>query len=390
MPELEQNHIRPLRDMCCAENNKIADYNETKKIMSFVNGSIIIFGYCATESDVTRYHGNEYDLIFIDEATHFTEEQFQRIYPSSRGANNFPHRVYLTTNPGGVGHGWVKRLFIDKEYRDGENPDDYTFIKATVYDNYALLEKDPEYIGYLKSLPVGLREAWLNGDWDLLSGQFFTEFDERIHVIQPRLLHDHWRRYVTIDYGLDMAAIYWIAVDELKRCYIYRELHEPNLNVHDCAEKIKSMTGTGERIYMYLAPKDLFGRQRETGKSTADIFQEHGISLSMVNNDRVSGWLAVKEALRVEYDHNGYPITQLKIFNTCHNLIKYLPLLQFDDKKVNDIATKPHLYTHSADSLRYFCSYWISAANDNAPEKKVKLIDKLMPKKRSHKRGILA
>lgn len=388
MPELEHNHIIPLRDMCCSGKCKIATYNETKKTMTFVNNSVIFFGYCANDGDVERYRGNEYDIIFIDEATHFTEEQFVRIYPSSRGSNSFPKRIYLTTNPGGVGHGWVKRLFIDKEYREGEKPENYTFIKATVYDNKPLLRKQPEYIDDLKALPEGLRKAWLNGEWDLLSGQYFNEFDTNLHVVEPFPIPSHWTRYVTIDYGRDMAAVYWIAVDENKNCYVYNELHEENLNVHDCVQKIKEMTS--ECVFMYIAPRDLFSIGNQTGKSTADIFRENGINLTKVNSDRVSGWLSMKELLRVDYDINGYPNIKLRFFNNCKNVIKYLPLLQFDERKPRDISKKPHLYTHSADSIRYFCSYWYTAASINVASPQKKLIDILEPKRSHNRKGFLA
>ena len=388
MPELEKNHIVPLRDMCCSSNCKIADYNETKKTLTFVNGSIIYFGYCASDGDVERYRGNEYDIIFIDEATHFTEEQFSRIYPSSRGSNDFPKRIYLTTNPGGVGHGWVKRLFIDKEYRDGEKPENYTFIKATVFDNKPLLRKQPDYVDDLKALPPELREAWLYGEWNLLSGQYFSEFNEELHVVKPFVIPSHWIKYVTIDYGLDMAAIYWVAVDENKRCYVYKELHEPNLNVYECAKAIKEMTQ--EVISLYIAPKDLFSRKGETGKSAADIFQENGISLTKINSDRISGWLAMKELMRCEYDHLGYPNINLRFFDTCKYLIKYLPLLQFNEKKPRDIATKPHLYTHCADSIRYFCSYWFSAAQIEKPKEGRKLIATLEPHRKHRNGGFLS
>lgn len=115
-PELRENHILPLME----ELQDIALYRETQKAFLFPNGSRLRFGYCDAESDVLQYQGQEYDVIFLDEATQFTEYQFHTLTACLRGANRHPKRMYLTCNPGGVGHEWVKRLFVDRDYRGGE------------------------------------------------------------------------------------------------------------------------------------------------------------------------------------------------------------------------------------------------------------------------------
>ena len=118
--DLERNHVRELEPLL----RGFAKYSKQDKVFAFPNGSIIELGYCAAESDAQQYQGIEYDVIFFDEATQFTEVQFSMIYPSVRGTNGFPKRIYLTCNPGGVGHEWVKRLFITRRYKEGENPDE--------------------------------------------------------------------------------------------------------------------------------------------------------------------------------------------------------------------------------------------------------------------------
>ena len=112
-PELLSNHIRPLRELLGTR----VPYNEQKKDFSFCNGSLIMLRSAANEGDMDKYQGTECDVLFIDEATQFTEEQYDRIKACVRGVNAFPKRVYLTCNPGGVGHTWVKRLFIDRVSR---------------------------------------------------------------------------------------------------------------------------------------------------------------------------------------------------------------------------------------------------------------------------------
>lgn len=209
--ELKENHINILRAMIPIT---LAKYNDSDKVFSFANGSVLKLGYMDSESDVLRYQGQEYDVIALDEATQLTEYQFQTLKGCLRGANDFPKRMYLTCNPGGVGHAWVKRLFIDREYRSDENPSDYRFIQALLYDNEPLMRKDPEYEKQLKSLPEDIREAWLYGKWDVFDGQFFKEFDRELHVCDPFIIPEHWRRYRAFDYGLDMLACLWAAVDE--------------------------------------------------------------------------------------------------------------------------------------------------------------------------------
>ena len=201
-PELRENHILPMM----ADLMGIARYRDMDKSFTFPNGSRIVFGYCDSEADVLQYQGQEYDVIFMDEATQFTEFQFTTLTACLRGANDFPKRFYLTCNPGGVGHAWVKRLFIDRRYKKAEHPEDYVFIAANVYDNHALMAHDPDYVRMLENLPEEQRRAWLLGQWDIFEGQYFAEFDRNVHVCRPYGIPAHWRRYVTLDYGMDMLA----------------------------------------------------------------------------------------------------------------------------------------------------------------------------------------
>ena len=152
--ELRQNHVLPL----LAEYPGLIVCREAEKRLVFPNGSGISLGYCSSDRDVLRYQGQEYDIIAIDEATQLTEYQFSIFKACLRGVGSYPRRMYLTCNPGGVGHSWVKRLFVDRVFRPNENPDDYRFIPAKVYDNPVLLSADPDYVRQLESLPPKLRE----------------------------------------------------------------------------------------------------------------------------------------------------------------------------------------------------------------------------------------
>lgn len=352
--DLERNHVRVLEPML----KGIARYSRQEKCFYFPNGSILELGYCASEGDVLQYQGQEYDIIFIDEATQFSEFQFETLTACMRGANNFPKRMYLTCNPGGIGHEWVKRLFVSRKYRESENPDDYEFISATVFDNKVLLDNDPGYVNMLNNLSEGLRQAWRDGNWDMLAGQYFSEFDRNVHVIEPIPIPDNWKRYRTIDYGLDCLACLWIAIDERGDYYVYREYAESDKVISQGAEELIALTDA-ENILYTVAPDDLWARSQETAKSKADIFRENGLPLLKGNRNREAGWLAVKELLTIK---NGE--SRLKIFNTCQNLIECLPSLQRDAKKPTDCMTEPHDITHLPDALRYFCLQYVYPAKE--------------------------
>ena len=132
-PELRENHVGALYEL--AVKTGLAEYSETHKVFRFINGSQIKLGYLDTETDLLQYQGQEFDVIAIDEATQLYERAFAVLAASLRGANAFPKRMYLTCNPGGVGHGWVKRLFIDRAYREGES--DFSISLAEEAERFA-------------------------------------------------------------------------------------------------------------------------------------------------------------------------------------------------------------------------------------------------------------
>ena len=342
--ELRENHINVLM----SELLGIATYKESEKVFKFKNGSTLKMGYCDSESDVLQYQGIEYDVICMDEATQFTEFQFQTLTASLRGANDFPKRFYLTCNPGGVGHEWVKRLFIEREYRHDENPEEYEFISATVFDNKVLMEKDPHYVNMLNNLDDKLRQAWRDGSWDMLAGQFFNEFNREVHICEPFPIPEEWRRYRVIDYGLDCLACLWVAVNSLNECYVYKEYAESDKVISDGASDILRMTL--EDVKLTYAPPDLWSRSQESGKCRADLFHNAGLSLIKSTNDRVAGWMCIKEMLKP----NASGDVKLHIFSTCNRLIKCITSIQHDEKNPNDCATQPHDITHLPDALRYF------------------------------------
>lgn len=347
-PELQENHIRPMRELLHA-NPEVAVYCEKEKCFDFSCGSTLLFGYLADRGDLLRYQGGNFDVVAFDEATQFDEYAFRVMSATVRGANDFPKRMYLTCNPGGVGHGWVKRLFIDRDFREGEDPSDYHFIPASVYDNEALMRANPDYVTQLECLPDALRAAWLDGKWNIFAGQFFSEFDEKKHVVAPVAFPKDTAYYCAIDYGLDMLAALFIVVTADGRAYVYDEIYESGLIVSVAAAKIREKLRADMTV---IAPADLWGRGKDSGRSAAELFAEGGVFLTKLTPCRIDGWLALKEWL---CDMDGVP--RLRFFSHCKNIIRCLPLLLYDEDHAGDAATEPHEITHAPDALRYFASF---------------------------------
>ena len=377
-PELEKSLIRVANDIY---PRAVYKYNAGKHVGRFINGSVIDFAYCDKESDIYKYQSAEYDVIRFDELTHFTEQMYVYLLSRVRGTNGYPKQIKSSTNPGGIGHAWVKERFIDIGDANTEH-DGKIFIPAMVQDNLFLMESDPDYVKRLEKLSEKDKQALLYGNWDIFDGQYFTEWKRDIHVISPFEIPKHWRRYFVMDYGLDMLAGYWIALDECGRAYVYREIYESGLIISAAAKRIREMTPSDEKMYANIAPPDLWNRRQDTGKSAAEIFAENGVPIIAAKNDRVQGWYNLKEWLRPCIDEQGKTIAPLRIFSNCLNLIRTLPSVAVDPRNPNDVARDPHELTHAPDAIRYFVAGRPSPAGvvkmrdeDEAPEYETQIDD---------------
>lgn len=386
-PELQENHILPLCELlrCHSPNRKdrIASYNDSKKHITFPNGSRILFRYCDNDKDTARFQGTEVDILFIDEATHQSEARFDKLKVCVRGVNTFPKRVYLTCNPGGEGHAWVKRLFIDKVYKKGEKPEEYTFIQSLVTDNKALMERDPDYMDQLLALPPKLRDAWLYGRWDIFEGQFFEEFrdapDEAkaaelgvsgeqlirehrwTHVIEPFYPPARWTIYRSYDWGYGKPfSCAWYAVSPDDVAYRILELYgmkkdSPNEGVKWTNEQQFSEIARIEREHPWLRGREILGVADPSiwdgsrGKSAAQVAKEHGVYFKPGVNDRVPGWMQIH--YRLHFDEEGR--CKLYFFKNCEAIIRTMPLMMYDEHVPEDLDSD--LEDHACDELRYFC-----------------------------------
>lgn len=343
--ELKANHIMPF----LKEYGALLSYSDTDKSLRFSNGSRIFFGYCSCDRDVLRYQGQEYDVIAIDEATQLSEYQFSIFKACLRGVGECPRRMYLTCNPGGIGHAWVKRLFIDRNFRAGENPDDYFFIPAQVFDNQILCKADPDYVRSLESLPAKLRDAWLYGRWDVFEGQFFPEFDPAKHVCEPSDIPSYLKYFMAFDYGFDMLAALLLGVDASGRIYCVGEHCESGLILSEAALRVARLA-SGVRVDYAAASPDLWNRRQDSGRSGFEIMQSVSGMPNMIPADdrRIAGWRVLREYLG---RHEGKP--KLYIASCCTELIRCLPALLCDGARAEDASSEPHSITHAPEALRY-------------------------------------
>lgn len=381
-PELIANHINTLR----GELHGIARYNKHEKCFFFPNGSTIKFGYCASDGDLDQYQGAEYDVIMLDEATQLREEWIKKITACLRGVNDFPKRIYYTCNPGGVSHGYFKRLFIDRRYEAGEDPEDYTFIQSLVTDNKVLMASQPDYIKQLEALPPKLREAWLHGRWDIYEGQFFEDFRlepdpdachkagisieearERgrwTHVIEPLDLNAGnrrgWQIYRSYDFGYAKPfSCAWWAVDYDGNLYRILEMYgctdTANEGVKWTPDQQFQRIAQFEREHPWLRGKRILGVadpaiwDASRGDSIAETAAKYGLFFDPGDHERIAGWMQCH--YRLQFDEQGYP--RMYIFSNCKGFIRTVPLMMYDDHKPEDLDTS--LEDHIADEWRYMC-----------------------------------
>ena len=362
--ELTNNHIVPLQQMIPPG---VARYNKTDKVFTFFNGSTIWFGYCNNDSDLDQYQGAEYDVIFFDEATQLKEEWLKKINLAVRQPNGLPKRTYYTMNPGGISHNYMKRLFIERRYEGAEIPNNYNFTQALVTDNKVLMEISPEYKAELEALPPKLRKAWLEGDWDIFEGMFFEEFADRpehyrdrqwTHVIAPFEIPSDWTIYRGLDWGYNKpSAVGWFAVSNDNVIYHFLELYTcsgtPNEGLKWTPPQLFAEIHRIETEHPWLKGKKIIGIadpaiwDAETGESIADTAAKHQVFFSKGDHARIPGWMQCH--YRLAFDENGYPMYY--VFNTCTHFIRTIPLLLYDEHKVEDIDTDGE--DHIADMWRY-------------------------------------
>lgn len=368
-PELMANHIRPIKKLLKigVKGNPIR-YNDSRKEITFPNGSMILFGYCNTDADTDRYQGTEVDVLFLDEATQLSEQQIKDLNACVRGTGSYPKRTYYTCNPGGKGHAYIKRLFIDREYVNGEYPEDYSFIQSRVYDNDVLMAADPEYIRQLEALPEAKRKAWLDGDWDSFIGQVFPEWrNDAAHYKDRQWTHviddlddipQSWRIYRGFDFGYTKPfSVCWFALDHYGRMYLFKEWYgctsSPNtglqLSPQDIAAGIREREQTDPRFkgHRVTGIADPAIWDKSHGESIEEMMEKCGVYHDRGDHTRLAGLMQFH--YRLAFDADGLPM--FYCCRECKSFIRTLPILIYDEKHVEDIDTE--LEDHIYDAARY-------------------------------------
>lgn len=382
-PELEQSLLLYFRRD--VPRGAYRSYQDSKHVVTWWNGSTTRFGYCQNENDVYQYQGGEYLFIGIDELTLFTLRQWQFLTSRNRCpiSGSFPCMAGAT-NPGNIGHAWVKSLWIDKvpaagmEDAEQYDPADYDFVRACVTDN-PIYASDDNYLKTLRALPSNLRRAFLDGDWDVFAGQYFDRFDPASSIVRAEKFEwrPWWPRWISIDWGFEHpAAGYWHAAvpparpasggraedgmaaapDDKAvggRVVTYRELVTRHISPRELAREIiaRSICDNGttterEKIdAVYLSP-DAFARRTDEAsiaEQMGDVFAEAGFPRPVpADNDRVGGWMLMYQML----DAGEWLLT-----DNCTELIRTLPTLVRDSTRVEDIEKMEG--DDPADAARY-------------------------------------
>ena len=339
-PELLSNHIRKFFE----EYPQVREwYNKAEKTIYWPNSSTTEFSYLLNTDDVYTYQGREYEDISVDEVTQHEWEVIRVLRSSNRTTlTDIKPSMFLTGNPGGVGHSEVKRIFVDRDFRDGENPQDFAFVQAFVRDNQALTVADPEYIKRLEDLPELLRKAYLEGSWDIFMGQAFSELSPEVHLIDPYEISDSYRCFGAYDHGFNHPFSFGVfAVDYDGNVDLVRFVTSRLKRVDEIALLLKDSFPIDKLEYI-VAGTDCWTRQRDGGPSVQEQFFDHGINLTKAKIDRVQGSHQVRsflawKGIRLVDDKLSDGEPKFRIFSSCKPVYYTLSRMIFDPSKPEDV-----------------------------------------------------
>lgn len=368
-PELLANHIRQF----FKEYPETREwYNKSEKTIYWPNGSTTEFSYLGSVDDVYTYQGREYDDISVDEVTQHEWEVIRILRSSLRTANpQIKPTMFLTGNPGGIGHQEVKRIFIDRRFHPNENPDDFAFVQAFVDDNQALMDADPAYKKRLLDLPEHLRKAYLEGDWNIFAGQAFPELARHVHIIPPFELPEPVRWFAGYDWGHEHPfAFVLCGMTHDKKVYVTGHVYAQHKNIEQQVLMIKNLIGEKKPI-VYLG-HDAF---QDRGHPTiARQLQQAlpGLQLLKATTKRIHGVSILREQIAYQNTTKGYP--NLRFFKNAEEVYDQVASMQYDDKKPED-ALKMDANSEGEggddlyDALRYALASYLSPLN--LPDKNI-------------------
>ncbi len=301
-PELKESLLTELSTTFGYAKALGASWNGNEYELRFPNGSLIMFRYAETLKDATRRQGGQYQLLIFDERTLTPPDVVAFLESRLRsGRADIPVLgIRSSANPGGSGHGSVKKRYItatnygERTYQD-ERGRAVRFIPSKLEDNPHV---NPEYAADLLALPEQLRAAFLDGNWDVFAGQMFPELSRERHVVEPFALPDGWRRYCSVDWGFAAFwGVLWAAVDEDGRVWWYREAYAQQVGEADQAKRILAAEVPGEHVAVRYGDDAMFAT-RGDAKPISTVYRENGCQLTPANKGaRVPGWQRLRTYL---------------------------------------------------------------------------------------------
>ena len=355
-----------------------AVFKEAKSMWQFPSGATAWFSYLDKDKDVSRYQGQSFTWIGIDEITHYPTPYVWEYLRSRLRTTDPKINVYMrcTGNPGSVGGWWVKKMYIDPcepnkpfaatdietEQRlvwpDSAPPDKAgkplflrKFIPARLTDNPYLMQNG-EYEAMLRSLPEVERRRLLEGDWDVAEGAAFPEFSRLVHVCDAATtqIPTNWIRIRAADYGYSSpSCVLWGAVDWDDNLWIYREFYGKGQTAENLANIIANFEGEDPGMYYTVLDASCWNRTG-TGPSIAETMIRSGVRWTPSDRNRLAGKMEVHRRLQEN------PISKeprIKILSTCTHLIRTLSSLPLSKTNTEDVDTKAD--DHAYDALRYMC-----------------------------------
>ena len=340
-----------------------AKWREQEKEWRFPSGARIEFGYADNMTDALRYQGQSYTWIGIDELPQYPTPDIYNFLRSSLRSVDPEIPVYLraTGNPGNVGSQWVREMFVNPsqpnvpfhiniETPTGIKKITRRFIPAKLQDNPYLMQTD-DYYAMLSSLPEVQRKQFLEGDWDAFENSAFPEFNKSIHTVDPFEIPRSWSKFRACDWGYaSHACCLWFAVDWDNNLWLYRELYTSKMTADTFARQVINLEH-GEYIKYGVLDSSTWARRGDVGPSIAETMIQEGCRWRPSDRSpksRVNGKMELHKRLKFD-DELEQP--RLKIFTTCTNLIRTLPLLPVDNNNPEDVDTDAE--DHAYDALRY-------------------------------------
>ncbi len=348
-PELLSNHIRKFFLEYPITKSW---YNKGEKAIYYPNGSITEFSYLGNEDDVFNFQGREYEDISVDEITQHDWESISILRSSNRTTNkDVKPTMFLTGNPGGRGHNQVKRIFIDRKFREGERPEDYAFVQAFVQDNRAILDADPDYISRLENLPEHLKRAYLYGDWSIFAGQMFGELRESIHIVEPFELSKTTRYYAGYDYGFNHPfAFVLCALTTDGQSYVVSHIRKRFCKPDEQARLMLQMLEGKGRVEIYCG-HDIFAN-RDGGRTIEDQLMDAGFAksehtLNYASLNHIQGIAELRKLFA--YASDKTPL--IKFFRNTREVFDCLLEQQINPNKPEDVIKLDAVDGEGGDDL---------------------------------------